>query len=113
MTPTRSYEVFLVPLSPLTSPISSQGQPGGWPDAVHGLTLPPCVRCRYDSPVEVRFPVASDGMHYPRFSLETQQVVYNFEHVDTVAADWSFTRRKGKWERDQQLSLLLVESFDA
>ena len=52
------------------------------------LLIPPFVRCMYDAPVDVRFPLASDGMHYPTFDLTTQQVVYRFDPVETVAADW-------------------------
>jgi len=52
------------------------------------LLIPPFVRCMYDAPVEVRFPLASDGMHYPTFDLATQQVAYRFDPVETVAADW-------------------------
>ena len=52
------------------------------------LIVPPFVRCMYDDPVDVRFPVASDGMHYPTFDLASQQVVYRFDAPETVAADW-------------------------
>src|SRR5580658_8092222 len=52
------------------------------------LLIPPFVRCMYDAPVDVRFPLASDGMHYPTFDLATQQVVYRFDPPETVAADW-------------------------
>ena len=52
------------------------------------LVIPPFVRCGHGAPVHVRFPSASDGMHYPTFDMATQQVVYRFDAVETVAADW-------------------------
>ena len=68
-----------------------------------GLIIPPFVRCMYDDPVDVRFPLASDGMHYPTFDLATQQVVYRFDPVETVAADWVGRGLSPEsWERMRQ-----------
>ena len=63
----------------------------------------PRRRGRDGAPVDVRFPLASDGMHYPTFDLATQQVVYRFDPVETVAADWvgrGFSPET--WERIRQ-----------
>jgi len=79
-----------------------------------GLQLPAFVRCRHDAPVEDRFPVASDGMHYPTFCMATQKVVYRFDAPETVAADWAplrFKRGKGgkyRITQDEQLPLPLL-----
>ncbi|HTA46396.1 MAG TPA: hypothetical protein VK789_28330 [Bryobacteraceae bacterium] len=61
-----------------------------WETELNGerVQIPDFVRCNFDDPVSVRFPVASDGQHYPVFDLATQQVIYTFDPPSTAPVDF-------------------------